>query len=219
MEYLNQADGKTYNQGQIRKMHPNMSLPRVWAESVCEVLGITPVAETPKPQPTSLTKIVVRDGTTIDALGHTVQAWAERDMFSDYTDENDITVTKAEQEADYLEKLKKDKKSQMKQQRDAEISTTTSVTVPSGTYEIDCNQVARSNLHQSIDNAEIAGLTDTDTTTWKMADNLFYEVTYGELKLMGLQIAQFIQTQYAKEAAKYIEIETATFETIEGIEW
>ena len=150
MKYLNQSDNTELTQGQVRQLHPNMSLPRVFNDSVCEALGITPILETPKPTPSSLTKTVVRNGTTIDALGNTVQAWQEVDMFSDTTVDG-VTTTKAEHEAVYLEKLKEDKRAEMKRARDAEITATTSVTVPSGTYEIDCNQEARSNIHQSID--------------------------------------------------------------------
>jgi hypothetical protein len=110
MEDLINDTSEIKSQGEIRKLNPNMSLPRVWDANVCEVLGITPVLAAPKPEPSGEFKSVVRNGVTTDALGNTVQAWTERDMFSDYTDEDGTVHTKAEQEQAYtakkLEQLK-----------------------------------------------------------------------------------------------------------------
>ena len=71
--------------------------------------GWVEVLPSPKPTPTTDLKSIVRNGVTVDALGNTVEAWTERDMFSDYTDENGVVVTKAEQETAYLAKLEADK--------------------------------------------------------------------------------------------------------------
>ena len=110
MEYLNQADGQILNQGQVRKLHPNKSLPRTWDASVCELLGITPILPTPNYQASSRVKTVVRDGVTTDANGNTVMAWTEIDKFEDTTDEEGVVTTKAEHEATYLAKLLQDAK-------------------------------------------------------------------------------------------------------------
>ena len=214
MEYLEISTGNIRSQGEIRKLHKNMSLPRVFTDDVCTALNITPILATPKPEASSLLKQYVRDGVTTDALGNTVQAWVEVDKFSDTEDK-----TKAEQESEYLETLKEQKRQEMKDNRNMLINGDFATTVPSGGYMIDCDQYARSNLHQAIDNAEIAGLTDADTTTWKMADNNFYTISYGELKLMGLQIAQYINQQFAHEATKNAEIDAASIATIMGVTW
>lgn len=55
----------------------------------------------PAPAPSGEYKVVSRNGVTQDANGNWVEAYTERDMFSDYTDEEGVTVTKAEQEAAY----------------------------------------------------------------------------------------------------------------------
>jgi hypothetical protein len=67
------------------------------------------VMPTPKPTPTTELKQVLRDGVAIDALGNTVMAWKEVDMFtSDIVEDGVVIKTIAEQEADYLAKLAAD---------------------------------------------------------------------------------------------------------------
>jgi len=80
---------------------PNTSLPRVWTSSICDSLGIDPVLEAPAPTPSGEYKSVSRNGVVQDALGNWVFAWVERDMFSDYVNDEGVTVTKAEQEQAY----------------------------------------------------------------------------------------------------------------------
>ena len=70
--------------------------------------GFVVVMPTPKPTPTTNLKQVLRDGVIVDALGNTVMAWKEVDMFNDYTDDDGILVTKLEQEQVYLAKLAED---------------------------------------------------------------------------------------------------------------
>lgn len=100
MEYRIQSTGEVKTQGEVRKMHSNTSLPRVWDANVCTALGIDPVLEAPKPEVTGYTQ-AVRNGATQDAKGNWVQAWSVVDMFQDYTDDEGVTHTKADQEAAY----------------------------------------------------------------------------------------------------------------------
>ena len=202
------------SQGQIRQLHPNVSLPRTWNQDTLDFLKVTPVFDTPKPTTDDLTKQYVQDGTEIDAKGNTVIKWTLVDKFSDT-----LEATKLEQEASYLESLKTQKKQAMKQARVSATESTSTITLNAINYEFDCDASARSAIHQSIDNATLAGLTDSDTTQWKLADNSFQSFTFGELKLAALQIAQFIQAQYTQEAVKNAEIDAATLTTIEAISW
>ena len=48
-EYRIRSTGEVKTQGQIRSMHPNVSLPKVWNANVNETLGIDPVIASPKP--------------------------------------------------------------------------------------------------------------------------------------------------------------------------
>lgn len=100
-EYRNRSTGEVKSQGAIRKSMPNTSLPRIWTEEICDFLGIDPVLEAPAPAPSGEYKVVSRNGVTQDANNNWVQAWVERDMFSDYVNDEGVTVTKAEQEQAY----------------------------------------------------------------------------------------------------------------------
>ena len=94
-EYRIRSTGEVKTQGQIRSMHPNVSLPKVWNANVNETLGIDPVIASPKPEPSGDYKVVVRNGVEQDANGNWVQAWTENDMFQEYTetDEDGVETT------------------------------------------------------------------------------------------------------------------------------
>ena len=48
MNYRIRSSGDIKSQGEIRKMHPNTSLPRVWDEATCEALSIDVIFEGPQ---------------------------------------------------------------------------------------------------------------------------------------------------------------------------
>ena len=123
-EYRVRATGEVHNQGQIRRGNPNVSLPRVWNDNVCEVLGIDPVLASPKPAPSADYKTVVRNGVTQDANNNWVYAWIERDMFADTTDEDGVTTTKAEHEAAYQARLDAEAAKSVRTQRDSKLAET-----------------------------------------------------------------------------------------------
>jgi hypothetical protein len=100
-EYRNRTSGAVNTQGEIRRSMPNTSLPRVWTADICEFLGIDPVLAAPAPAASGEYKSVSRNGVVQDANGNWVFAWVERDMFSDYVNDEGVTVTKAEQEQAY----------------------------------------------------------------------------------------------------------------------
>jgi len=86
-------------------------------------LGIDPVFETPKPDTTGDYKVVVRNGAEQDANNNWVQAWVERDMFSD-TEEDGVTTTKAEHEAAYQTRLDEDAAKAVRADRDSRLAKT-----------------------------------------------------------------------------------------------
>ena len=92
-EYRIRSTGEVKSQGQIRSDNSNVSLPKVWNDNVNETLGIDPVLISPAPAPSAAFKIVVRNGVQQDANGNWVQAWTEREMFTEYTDDDGNTVT------------------------------------------------------------------------------------------------------------------------------
>ena len=97
MEYRIQSTGEVKTQGEVRRMHSNTSLPRVWDADTCEFLGIDPVLAAPKPEASAAYKQVGRNGAVQDANGNWVEAYVETDMFADTT-EDGVTTTKAEHE-------------------------------------------------------------------------------------------------------------------------
>jgi hypothetical protein len=108
-------DGKEFSTRElVATYYKGVSLPQGYDFSKENTI----VFPSPKPECGELEQ-AVRDGVTIDADGNTVQAWKVVDMFNDYqaetkdtdgeqvydADGNKVyhTVTKAEQEADYLQ--------------------------------------------------------------------------------------------------------------------
>jgi hypothetical protein len=120
MEYRIQSTGEVKTQGEVRRMHSNTSLPKVWDANVCASLGIDPVLAAPKPETTGYTH-AVRNGATQDANGNWVQAWSVVDMFADTT-EDGVTTTKAEHEAAYQADLDAKAAESVRTQRDAELA-------------------------------------------------------------------------------------------------
>ena len=119
MEFRVRSSGELKNQGEIRKLNPNVSLPKVWNENVYEALGIDPVFETPQPDPSAAYKSVVRDGAEQDAKDNWVQKWAEQDMFAD-TEE----ATKSEQETTYQATLDAEAATAVRSERDRKLAET-----------------------------------------------------------------------------------------------
>ena len=123
MEFRVRSSGELKTQGEIRKLNPNVSLPKVWNSNVYDTLGIDPVFETPKPDTTGDYKVVVRDGAEQDANSNWVQKWVERDMFSDTT-EDGVTTTKAEHETAYQARLDTEAAERVRSERDQKLKDT-----------------------------------------------------------------------------------------------
>lgn len=82
-EYRIRSTGEVKSQGQIRKMHPNVSMPKIWNEDIHEQLGIDSVLSAPRPKPSGAYKAVTRNGVEQNAEGNWVQAWIEQDITGD----------------------------------------------------------------------------------------------------------------------------------------
>ena len=163
MEYRIQSTGEVKTQGEVRRMHSNTSLPKVWDANVCSALGIDPVLEAPKPDTTGYTQ-AVRSGATQDANGNWVQAWSVVDMFADTT-EDSVTTTKAEHEAAYQAQLDADAAAGVRTARDAKLSETdwTALTDVTMAAEMATHRQA---LRDITDHANFPNLEDSD---WPVA--------------------------------------------------
>jgi len=103
-EYRHTQTGEVKTQGQWRSHYKNVSLPRTWKQATLDGLNLEAVLASPAAT-TGAYQTSVRDGVVQDANGNWVENYVARDMFSDTTDEDGVTTTKAEHEAAYQAKL------------------------------------------------------------------------------------------------------------------
>lgn len=96
-EYRIRSTGEVKTEAEVRKMHSNSSLPRVWGSNVYETLGIDPVSSSSQPEPSNNYKVVVRNGVEQDGDGNWVSTWTENDIFEEYTDDSGRTLTVQDQ--------------------------------------------------------------------------------------------------------------------------
>jgi len=215
-------NGTTFPNEKALKTHfkatANCSL-KPFNENTMQHFGISVIFPTPKPQPSTLLKTVTRDGIELDSKDNWVQKWKEVDAFHDTED-----ATKEENEQAFLAsellKAKEAKLKEMKEARDKVVNGTTPITTSlSNTFTVDANISNRSTMHQAVTNSVNAGFTDSDSINWKMGDNTYALLSYGEMKEIGVQLGVFINTQFQKEAIKIGEINGATLDTINDISW
>ena len=108
-EYRVRASGELKSETDLRLENRNVSFPKVWNTSVFEALGIDPVFATPAPTPSGEFKIVSRNGAVQDSNGNWVQAWVEREMFTEYTDEEGNVQTVSAQQTAYTTRKNNEK--------------------------------------------------------------------------------------------------------------
>ena len=108
-EYRVRASGELKSETDLRLENRNVSFPKVWNTNVFEALGIDPVLATPAPTPSGDFKIVSRNGAVQDSNGNWVQAWVEREMFTEYTDEEGNVQTVAAQQTAYTTRKNNEK--------------------------------------------------------------------------------------------------------------
>ena len=99
-EYRHTQTGEVKTQGQWRSHYSNVSLPRTWKQATLDGLNLEAVLASPAAT-TGAYQTSVRDGVVQDANGNWVENYVARDMFSDTTDEDGVTTTKAQHEAAY----------------------------------------------------------------------------------------------------------------------
>ena len=99
-EYRHTTTGEVKTQGQWRSHYSNVSLPRTWKTATLAGLNLEAVLASPAATTTAY-QSSSRDGVEQDANGNWVEKYVARDMFSDTTDEDGVTTTKAEHEAAY----------------------------------------------------------------------------------------------------------------------
>ena len=121
--YIKLDTGEIKTQGEWRQANKHMSLPRVWTADTLTDLGLTAVLAAPKPACTNLEQ-VIGNGVETDANGNTIEAWSVVDKFSDTTDLDGVTTTKAEHETAYAASLVAAEAASVRADRDKRIALT-----------------------------------------------------------------------------------------------
>ena len=124
-EYRERTTGEIKTQGELRRDNPNMSMPRVWGNSVCDALNVDPILAAPKPtEGIGQYQFVARNGAVQDASDNWVEAWEIKDMFTDTTDKDGKKTTKADHEKAYQTQLDTSAAERNRSQRDRLLAET-----------------------------------------------------------------------------------------------
>jgi len=121
-EYRNRDTGEIKTGGQVKKLHRNVSFSAM-TDTFAD-LDWDHIGQVIRPKPTGTFKIVSRNGAEQDANGNWVQAWAEKNMFSKYTDGEGVVHTKAEQETAYQADLDAGTAHSVRTDRDSRLAVT-----------------------------------------------------------------------------------------------
>lgn len=122
-EYRHRTTGEIKSQGEWRRAHPNTSFPRVWSQETLDFLELDAVLAAPKPEAGPY-ETVRKNGAVQDAKGNWVENWEVVPMFTEYTDEDGVTHTRAEQEAAYQAHLDDEAAERNRSERDRRIAET-----------------------------------------------------------------------------------------------
>lgn len=82
MSYRVRLTGDIKTKSEIKKLNPNISLPKTWGLSVYEALGIDPIYDTNTPEPSSDDKEVIRNGVEQNDEGNWVYAYTEVNKYA-----------------------------------------------------------------------------------------------------------------------------------------
>ena len=102
--YLDKNTNELLTESEIKARHPKTSFPVPFRE----IWQYKLVFNTPQPVTTEL-QVAYIDGTEIDSKGNLVTKWSVKDKFNDYTNNEGVLVTKAEQEVAYTAQLVEEK--------------------------------------------------------------------------------------------------------------
>jgi hypothetical protein len=127
MLFVQLETGLPKTQVQLRKEHSNMSLPQSWTEDTFALLNVARVQKTEAPA-VGQYQTAQKDG--IENVGGVwKEKWSVVDMFTDYTDDEGVTHTKAEQESAYQADLDAKVAESVRTQRDKLLAECDWVTV------------------------------------------------------------------------------------------
>ena len=82
-EYRDRSSGELKSKNDLRREHPNMSLPVEWTDSVCEALNVDAVLPSnPPTEGVGTYQTATRNGVEQNSDGDWVEAWQIVDLFT-----------------------------------------------------------------------------------------------------------------------------------------
>jgi hypothetical protein len=115
--YRIKSSGEIKSQGEVRKMFPNVSLPRLWDEGVLNYLGVDPVFESPTPTTTRY-QIAHKNGVEFKN-NKWMWKWTIGPTFTDNEE-----ATAAEQQAAYVQRIDDEQATRIRADRDKRLADT-----------------------------------------------------------------------------------------------
>jgi hypothetical protein len=115
--YRIKSSGEIKSQGEVRKMFPNVSLPRLWDEGVLNYLGVDPVFESPTPTTTRY-QTAYKDGVEFKN-NKWMWKWTIGPVFTDNEE-----ATAAEQQAAYVQRIDDEQATRIRADRDKRLAET-----------------------------------------------------------------------------------------------
>ena len=111
MAEFRHSSGTIKTESEIRADNPHTSFPKgSLSTDILTSLGYEGVLATPQPTPSSVTKVIARDGVEQNSKKQWVEKWKEVDRHADYTDDDGKTVTKSTQDTAYQTSLDNNQK-------------------------------------------------------------------------------------------------------------
>ena len=190
MYFQPSVNRKFTNHSMIRGAFPQVSMPAVITNEFLAGLGVFPFSQT-APAFDPITQTVRELPPALTDKGHYEEAWEVIPRFNDYTDDNGVLHTRAEQEAEAIAKDAEAKAAQAlaaaKAARQAEVEAIT-VTTQSGKV-FDGDEAAQNRMSRAVN-----AMDEADTLPWVLANNTIAQVTCAELrealKLAGAAMAE-----------------------------
>jgi len=173
---INLATNQELTDSEFRSAFPNTSFGPVIDYTS---FGYAIVYPTPQPAHDPVVQTVRRLPAVLTDKGHYEQAWEVIPRFNDYTDEQGVLHTRAEQEAEAIAKDVEEKAAQAlaaaKAARQVEVDAIKVTMVAGNTF--DGNEDAQNRMGRAVTSMEPG-----DTIPWVLADNTVAVVGRDELK-------------------------------------
>ena len=123
MELRNRSSGTVITDNQFRSQHPDVSFPKVLTAEILSKYGYDPILEGAQANITTPYEVSQRAGIE-EVNGQWFTKYIVGPNFSDYVDEEGTTVTAAEQEAAYRQRIDDEAAKRVREERNTKLNET-----------------------------------------------------------------------------------------------